>query len=94
MAEYHVNDLPESVLDEAARITAHEREIAYGSPLANHQRIAAIWSVILGVEVTPGQVALCMAGTKLARLAHTPMHRDSVVDLAGYARAYQRIMNL
>ncbi|HAM24202.1 MAG TPA: hypothetical protein DCM51_01385 [Actinobacteria bacterium] len=91
MAEYHLPDPSESILDEAARLTATEREAAYGRPLDNHLRIARIWTAILGTTVTPGQVALCMAGVKLSRLAATPSHRDSVVDLAGYARVYQRI---
>ena len=86
----------ESILDEAVRVTSQEREVAYGHALINHERIAKIWSVVLGVEVTPAQVALCMIGTKLARLANpgNELHRDSVVDIAGYARAYQRITGL
>lgn len=94
MAEYHLPAQPENVLHEADRVTAQDREREYGHPLQNHQRIAALWSGVLGIEVTPEQVVLCMIGTKLARLAYTPDHRDSVVDIAGYARAYQRITNL
>lgn len=72
------------VLAEAARLTAGERDKTYGSPMRNHERIAAIWSVILGIEVRPDQVALCMVGTKLARLAETWDHEDSFVDAAAY----------
>lgn len=102
MAEYIVSEpketvlegaaqVTETVLEEAARVTSEERERDYGHPLRNHERIADIWSVILGIRVSPSQVALCMAGTKIARLIETPDHRDSVVDLAGYARSYERI---
>lgn len=51
----------------------------------NHQRIADIWSVVLQQPVTPEQVALCMAGVKMARLVQSPDHEDSWLDLAGYA---------
>lgn len=72
------------MLLDAARTIA-ERGRVYGSPLKNHERIAALWSVMLEHPVTPTQVAMCMAGVKLARLMQTPDHADSAVDLAGYA---------
>ena len=72
------------ILTEADRLTAKDRNKAYGPPLLNHQRIAAIWSVVLGIKVTPAQVALCMAGVKIARLAQTPDHLDSFIDGAAY----------
>jgi hypothetical protein len=40
---------------------------------------------LLGVAVTPAQVALCLIDLKLARLTRDPSHLDSVVDVAGYA---------
>ena len=72
------------ILDEAIRLTHGDRDKNYGTPLVNHQRIAAIWSVILGKEITPSQVALCMAGVKIARLVETPDHLDSFIDGAAY----------
>ena len=74
----------QEILQEAIRLTSTDRQKNYGEPLVNHQRIAAIWSVILEQEVTPSQVALCMVGVKLARLVETPDHLDSFVDAAGY----------
>lgn len=74
-----------TILAEAARLTAQDRNQAYGPPRLNHERIAAIWSVILEHEVTAAQVALCMVGTKLARLVETPDHLDSFIDAAAYA---------
>lgn len=75
----------DEILAEAARLTMGDRNDAHGDPLPNHARIAAIWSVILGIEVTASQAALCMAGMKLARLAYQPTHLDSSIDLAAYA---------
>ena len=72
------------ILAEANRLTHGDRDKNYGTPYENHLRIAKIWSVILGKEVTPAQVALCMVGVKIARLVETPNHLDSFVDGAAY----------
>jgi hypothetical protein len=73
------------ILKKADEIINGPRAKVYGSPKQNHDRIAAIWSVILDVEVDAQQAALCMAAVKIARLIQTPDHLDSYVDLAGYA---------
>jgi len=57
----------------------------HGGPGMGLTRIAAPWSTLLQVEVTPAQVAQCMIALKLARLMHNPRHLDSWVDVAGYA---------
>ena len=75
----------EEILQEALRLTSTDRQKNYGEPFINHQRIANIWSVLLSVEITPSQVALCMVGVKLARLVETPDHKDSFIDMAAYA---------
>jgi len=62
-----------------------ERGSSYGTVEENFDRIARLWTVLLGKDVTPGEVALCLAALKMARLIQTPDHRDSWVDLAGYA---------
>ena len=72
------------VLDAAARVLA-DRATSYGAPGSAFAAIAARWSITLGRPVTPQQVALCMIDLKLARIAHDPTHRDSVVDVIGYA---------
>jgi len=74
----------EKTLSEAIRLTMNDRNESYDNPLRNHTRIAKIWSVILGVEIDATQVALCMAGLKLARLAYK-YDDDSFIDLCAYA---------
>lgn len=51
--------------------------------MPHFQRVALIWAGILGFEVTPRQVVMCMVGLKLAREAgvHDP---DNIVDAEGY----------
>lgn len=62
-----------------------QRERVYGPPEALFTQIAARWSLVLGITVTPAQVALCMIDLKMARLTRDPSHLDSIVDVAGYA---------
>ena len=75
---------PECLLVEAQRIINGARKTDYGDARENHEKIAEFWSAILGHEVTAEQVVLCMIGVKMARLCHSPEHRDSWVDIAGY----------
>ena len=70
---------------DAAKETVADRADEYGTPWQNHERIAVMWTAILGIEVEPEQVALCLAAMKIARLATSLDHQDSWVDLAGYA---------
>ena len=74
----------DEMLLEAAR-AVEERGRVYGSPAPNMTATARLWSVVLGQAVTPSQVALCLIQLKVARLLTTPTHRDSMVDIAGYA---------
>lgn len=74
-----------SVLKEAHAIINGERQKDYGSPLTSFTTIAALWSVVLDIEVTAEQVALCMIQLKVARAKNGGMQRDSLVDIAGYA---------
>jgi Domain of unknown function (DUF6378) len=73
----------ESILEEAKRIVHGERGENYGHPFEDFSRTAQIWSAILGVEITPEQVALCMVGLKISREVNRPK-RDNIVDGAGY----------
>ncbi len=80
----------ETILEEAQRLITGDRNRTYDHPLDNFQRIADIWSVVLGIKVTPEQVGLCMVGVKLAREAYMPK-RDNLVDGAGYFGTVQMV---
>ena len=71
------------ILQTAINLTMGDRHEQNGDPYENHLRIAKIWSVILDKEIEPYQVALCMAGLKIARLAYNPLD-DSFIDGAAY----------
>jgi hypothetical protein len=73
-----------TILTQAAAVLESRAE-TYGPADTALRAIAARWSLILGQTVTPAQVALCMIDLKMVRLAHDPSHRDSLVDVIGYA---------
>lgn len=72
------------ILQEAARLTATDRQKTYGEPRTNHSIIAEFWSTYLCQPITPQEVAICMALVKIARLMQTETE-DSFIDLAAYA---------
>lgn len=73
-----------NILMDAATIVHGDRREAYGHAKESFGRIANLWSCILGVNVTPDQVAMCLIQLKIARFINS-QDRDSVVDIAGYA---------
>ena len=81
----HVALTRETVLDAAKKIVLGGRDAEYGGPEDSFARIAKIWTGYKGVDFTRVDVALMLAGLKMARLAGNPKHRDSWIDLAGYA---------
>jgi hypothetical protein len=76
----------EDVCDVAKRLTSYDRQLDYGSPIEDFTKQAKMWSVILNTNVTPQQIAMCMIAVKLCRMTNSPRHRDSAIDVVGYAR--------
>jgi hypothetical protein len=75
----------EDILEEALRITKGDRNNSYGAPTQDFDRTAKMWSAILGIEVSPTKMALCMIALKISRACWSNS-RDHWVDIAGYAR--------
>ena len=74
----------QDILKEAEKLVGGDRQEHYGDKLTNHEKIANFWSAYLNFNVTPHDVAICMALVKIARLKHAHK-KDSYVDLAAYA---------
>jgi hypothetical protein len=74
----------EQLLEQAATVVRARRQ-TYGQPTDLFERVAVRWSQVLGIEVRPAQVIICLIDLKVARLTHNPQHLDSVIDIAGYA---------
>ena len=78
------------LLRHAADIVDKRRD-EYEAPEDLFENIVARWSQVLGIRVTPAQVALCLMDLKMARLAHNPRHLDNLVDVLGYGACLREI---
>ena len=87
-----------SILTKAQEIIYGNREQAYGHPSKNLNLIANYWTAHLNskyglnINLTAEDVCGMMILLKQARLANSPEHIDSLVDLAGYAALQERIL--
>ena len=67
----------------AHKLISGDRRADYGEVEASFKRIALCWSGLLGVDVTPQKVCLCMTALKLCREVNS--HKDdSIHDAVGY----------
>lgn len=78
------------ILDGARSAVGGDRDHNYGGPEASFTSIAQMWTVYIEhtgrhCMILPEDVAAMMALLKIVRIAKTPEHMDSWVDLAGYA---------
>lgn len=69
-----------------------QRVSVYGNPLDGFVRIAQTWSGILGVEVQPAQVPLCLIGMKAVRASVTPEYADNSDDIEGYLDIFRQLV--
>ena len=80
-----------SIADEAVAIVSGARRSAYGHPENNFERIARFWQAYFEntgraeAKITAADISPMMRLLKEARLCDNPTHRDSFVDLIGYA---------
>lgn len=97
----------DNILLDANRLTAEDRRKEYGHPLDNFTHTAAILNGVLAAiferetdlvdrdgafHLRAEHVPLIMQAVKLARLAGNPTHRDTNVDIAGYARTLELVI--
>ncbi len=75
----------DEILETAGSLINGDRRQTYGDAADSFGRIAGLWTIILDHDVSPGDVARCMVAMKLARLSGSDEHRDSWIDIAGYA---------
>lgn len=76
-----------------------DRQRDYGDKLQNFSQIAMLWQGLLATKLQPNaaifpeDVALLMIAVKMARLAKSPDHEDSILDVAGYAGCYSLLQS-
>lgn len=82
-------DVKIPLLHQAETLINGQRQADYGGKLQNFTQIAMGFNMVLATKltspVTPDDVALLMNQVKVARLAKSPLHTDSILDIAGYA---------
>lgn len=85
----------DDILKEADRIVHGPRNESYGHPIDDYSRVVATFAQISGITLSPEEGALFMVAVKLARLATNLekgiIHRDSLVDAAGYLWVFAQI---
>lgn len=74
-----------AVLEVARQAVTVDRAATHGAVEDSFARIAALWSVRLGVSVSADQVAILLIDLKTVRAWGNPGHADNWVDIAGYA---------
>jgi len=72
------------LLKETIKVITGPRAKDYGDKYNNHVNISKLWSSYLGYQISPHDVAICMALVKIARLKHRRT-KDCYIDIAGYA---------
>jgi hypothetical protein len=86
----------ETILEEANRIINGQRRVDYGPVEESFIDIAQRWTVELGKKLneplTPFDVVHLMAQMKLSR-AKNGFHRDSYVDICGYAGLTEKLQD-
>lgn len=88
-----------TILEEAGALVDGPREATYGHPADDFGAVTTAARVIglrptsaLGSNQQALHHALYMILVKIQRLVQTPDHHDSIVDIAGYARTYEKVL--
>lgn len=74
-----------AILQDAKQAVTVDRAATHGEADRSFAQIAALWSVRLGVEISPAEVAILLIDLKTVRAWGNPGHVDNWVDIAGYA---------
>ena len=72
-------------LDAARQAITVDRAATHGEAENTFADIAALWSVLFGIDITAAQVAQAMVLFKVARMKANPGHADNYTDAVGYA---------
>jgi len=73
----------QNILGEADKLVNGDRQEAYGDAVKSLDRIAKLWSAILGKDIEGQEVGLCLVALKISR--ECGKHKmDNLIDGAGY----------
>lgn len=84
---------PLDEFDTAVQTITQDRGEDYGDPATTFKTIAHMQTLIRHCPDPAVRHVINMIIVKLVRLAESPDHMDSVVDIAGYARTIAMILD-
>ena len=79
-----MGDMTNPILAKANEAVEGRRGL-YGEPATEFERVASMWSELLGVPIRAVDVPVMMVIYKCVRSRVTPKYEDNYVDIAGYA---------
>lgn len=82
---------PSEQFDSAMTKVTQERGAVYGHPADDFAKVTMMAKGIANCPDQEIKHALYMILVKVARIAETPGHADSAIDIAGYARTIAMI---
>jgi len=75
----------EKLLLEGAELVTGRRNRSHGDAQVNADRLAALWSALLGHHITPSQAFTMLVLLKAMRAGQGIFNADDFRDMAGYA---------
>lgn len=96
-----IGEPKDTVLEKAQEAVDGVRNVEYGAPGGNHSTTATMFRAFLrrrygtisAVQFDMFDVCAFNICQKLSRLANSPDHIDSLVDIAGYARNWEMCLD-
>jgi hypothetical protein len=72
-----------------ATALVHERGVVYGHAIYNMDRIAKSYSAYIDYPLSAHDIPIFNVIQKISRLAESPGHEDSIVDICAYMAIYK-----
>lgn len=84
---------PGQTCDAAKKLITGSRHDEHGDYRTTFRTMADLWSVHLGTDVEPWDVAVCMAQLKMVRFRENPSNEDNLTDACGYLDLAQSLFS-
>jgi hypothetical protein len=82
------------ILTTALKLVQGKRAEQHGNYIDMHERVSALWSAYLDIEVKSHQVAACMMLLKLARDEYGIYNKDDGIDATAYTALWASLTSM